>query len=339
MLTKSPGARVPAHGAVSHRRRFGIRLLAVCVLGILIGAGWLVLDRQRQPTAPNRLAQPAASGDLLTTSSTLPSQLTPAPANAVMTGQFSGVRLVEYGFVDSFGWGDRARTAPHGARLLAFATVAEPGEDGDSEPDLAVRVDGVARGPLIPTSDYLVTAVPAHARSVDLVLTDSGVKQSISLLNGQPDPANPKLSSRAHRSRELNRIAPVRVQLQTSAGSGVLTGTLTVSAVSLTYWAADGSPCASADQAWLHVVATLKLAGDARPYGVEAGLLSVTAPASARMVADNVAADPQQQVDDAVQVPASITAGTVAYSGSVQAAKGRITVLTPITVPFVIPAG
>jgi hypothetical protein len=238
--------RAPSSGASSLWRRFGIRLIAVCVLGLLAGAGWVVLeprpapvltsygqpvtnatsllrqteasmrrlvharhgvlargsrcyytgvvgdglsrgnrtaigdrmlcgpvlfvdgDRSRpyltynlttSPAGPNRLrlavsdpdgdavtaadprpdsrlirpdgqlppadatlsqpSPPAAVGDVLTTTSTLRTPLTPAPSDAVMVGQLSGVRLVEYGFVDVYGWGDRARTAPPGSRLLA----------------------------------------------------------------------------------------------------------------------------------------------------------------------------------------------------------------------------
>ena len=46
----SPGGkrRAPSSGAISLWRRFAIRLIAVCVLGVLAGAGWLVL--QPQPT-------------------------------------------------------------------------------------------------------------------------------------------------------------------------------------------------------------------------------------------------------------------------------------------------
>ena len=93
-----------------------------------------------------------------------------------MVGRLSGVRLVEYGFVDSYGWGERARTAPAGYRLMAFAAQAVPGEMAEQAPDLSVRVDGKERGPLAATSDYVITAVPANAQPVDLVLTDSGTQ-------------------------------------------------------------------------------------------------------------------------------------------------------------------
>lgn len=291
---------------------------------------------------PDRLASPrppAAVGDVLTTASTLRTPITPAPADAQMVGQLSGVRLVEYGFVDSYGWGDRARTAPAGFRLLAFATNAVPGELADQQPDLSVRVDGQERGPLTATSDYLITAVPAHARSVQLVLTDSGLKQSISLLTGRPDPANPAVTVRAHQSQQLLVTRKIRVRLKTAAGTGQLDGTLTLRALSLTYWAADGSQCGGRDRAWLHIAATVKLDGDRQPYGAEAGLLSVQLPGSGTLSARNAAVDPSQQVDDVIDVPASATTGQVSYAGTLRTSKGTITVLTPVSIPFDIPAG
>ena len=287
-------------------------------------------------TAPQ---PPAAVGDVLTTASTLRTPLTPAPPDAQMIGQVSGIRLVEYGFVASYGWGDRARRAPAGYRLLAFATNQLPGELADQLPDLSVRVDGQERGPLTQTSDYLVTAVPLHAHSVDLVLTDSGLKQSISLLTGQPNGPNPVVTTRIHQSQQLSVTRAIRVRLKTGGGTGMLDGTLTLRALSLTYWAADGSQCGGIDRAWLHVAATVKLEGDQQAYGAEAGLITVQLPGSGRLTARNAAVDPAREVDDVIDVPASATAGELSYSGTLNTSKGTITVLTPVTIPFEIPPG
>ncbi|HEX2904289.1 MAG TPA: hypothetical protein VHO01_12605 [Jatrophihabitans sp.] len=295
-----------------------------------------------QPPASDQVASPRpppAVGDVLTTTSTLPSPLTPAPANAIMIGQVSGVRLVEYGFVDSYGWAESARTAPAGYRLLAFATDPRPGEEGNQPPDLSVRVDGQERGPLTTTADYVVTAVPKRATQVELVLTDGGVKQAISLLTGQPDAANPAVTVRRHDQLTVGTAHPVRVRLQTAAGTGTLSGTFTLKSLSLSYWAANGDQCPRPDGAWLHLGALLRLDGDPQAYGVESSLLTVTVPGGGALHARNAAADPVTGVDDVVQVPASVTAGSVTLSGSVRTAKGTLTVLTPITLPFSIPAG
>jgi hypothetical protein len=301
----------------------------------------LVRPDGKQP-GPMRLTPPpppAAVGDVLTTASTLRTPLTPAPPDAQMVGQVSGIRLVEYGFVASYGWGDRARRAPAGYRLLAFATDQLPGELADQLPDLSVRVDGQERGPLTQTSDYLVTAVPLRAHAVDLVLTDSGLKQSISLLTGRPDGPNPVVTTRIHQSQQLLVSRAIRVRLKTRAGTGMLDGTLTLRALSLTYWAADGSQCGGIDRAWLHVAATVKLEGDQRAYGAEAGLITVQLPGSGRLSARNAAVDPAREVDDVIDVPASATVGELSYSGTLSTSKGTITVLTPVTIPFEIPAG
>jgi hypothetical protein len=302
----------------------------------------LVRPDGEQPPGTERLLPPApppAVGDVLTTSSTLRSPLTTAAAGARMIGQLSGVRLVEYGFVARYGWGDQARTAPAGYRLLAFATVPLPGELGTESPNLSVSVDGRQRGPLADTSDYVVTAVPARARQVDLVLTDSGLQQSISLLTGQPGPQNPQLAARSHTTADLAASRAIRVRLQTSAGAGTLTGTLMVRRVALTYWAANGNQCSRPDRAWLHVAAVVRLDGDRQAYGAEAALLQVTLPGGARLAAVNGAADPATQVDDVVDVPASLTSASLTYTGSVRTGRGTLTVLTPITLPFTILAG
>jgi len=282
---------------------------------------------------------PAAVGDVLTTTETLRTPLTPAPPSAVMVGQLSGVRLIEYGFVDVYDWGDRARTAPPGYRLLAFAVVPVPGEDGSSYPDLSVRVDGHARGPLTVTSDYLIAAVPKHARRVDLVLNDSGTTQAISLLTGRPAADNPAVTVRAHLSDRPDASRSVKVRLTTAAGSGTVTGTFTVRQVSLSYWTAAGTRCPRPDAAWLHVGAMLKLDGDKQFYGAESGLVWVTVPGGGKVGTSNGAADPAHQVDDVAQVPASLTRGTVLLSGTVHTAKGTLTVLGPVSVPFSIAAG
>lgn len=302
---------------------------------------------------------PAAVGDVLTTTSTVATRLTAAGAAAVMVGRLTGARLVEYGFVGSYGVGDQARTAPVGYRLLAFAAVGMPGEEGvpgeeavpgmggAQQPDLSVRVDGVERGPLAPTSDYVVIAVPARASQVELVLTDSGIKQAVSLLTGRPAATNPPVTRRVNRIVQLDTSRPVRVRLTSAAGAGVAGGTLSIRSVSLSYWSPDGSPCPDPDRAWLHVQAMVRLDGDPRAYGAEPALLAVSIPvqgsgsgsSSVKLPARNAAADPAREVDDVVEVPASLTAGTIFYAGTVKTANGTMTVLTPVTVAFDFPAG
>jgi hypothetical protein len=65
----------------------------------------------------------------------------------------------------------------------------------------------------------------------------------------------------------------------------------------------------------------------------------VTVPGLGRLTSDNAASDPGTEVDDVVQVPASLTTGSVDFGGSVKTAKGTLTVLTPASIAFQIPAG
>jgi hypothetical protein len=44
-------------------------------------------------------------------------------------------------------------------------------------------------------------------------------------------------------------------------------------------------------------------------------------------------------VDAVTDVPADITTGTIHYAGTIRTATGTIGVVTPISVPFSIPAG
>ena len=181
-------------------------------------ASQLVRPDGKLPPATDRLAAPrppAAVGDVLTTTSTLRTQLTAAPPTARMVGQLSGVRLVEYGFVRA----TAGATGPGPPRpvtgLLAFATVPLAGESGSQPPDLSVRVDGVERGPL--TVDL---GLPGHRGTRRGPRGGAGahrqrVKQSISLLTGSPDADNPAVTARMHTAQALSHGQPVRVRLKT----------------------------------------------------------------------------------------------------------------------------
>ena len=301
----------------------------------------LIRPDGRRPT-PSRLTPPApppAVGDVLTTTSTVRGTLNRAGRSAVMIGRRSGARLLDYGFVDGYGTGDRARRAPDGYRLLAFSTSPVAGESGAQPPRLSVLVNGAERGPLLATSDHLVVAVPAVTHAAALVLTDGGLRQSISLLTGAPDPSNPALSERTSRAVSLSVSRPVRVRVRTSQGTGVVGGVVSFRGVSLSYWAPDGTPCSSPGRAWLHVLATVRLDGDRQAYGVEAPLLSVAAAGARPVPSRNAAVHTGTEVDDVVEVPAGLTSARLSYSGMARTAKGTITVLTPVSAMVAIPAG
>jgi hypothetical protein len=324
-------------------RAAAIRLLAVAIIALLVGAAWQAVGRYSKP--PDRKGSPAsqttvALGDVLTRTTVVGSPIKRASPDAVMVGQSAGVRLLSYGFVPSYGQGAALRAAPAGRRLIAFTAVPTAGEDGQAQPMLSLRVGTTERGPLVVTKDYVVASVASGESNVALVLTNGDVKQSISLITGLPSRSNLDVCTRAHRGATVNAARKVTVKVTDKSGrSGMTSGTLTVRAVSLTYWGADGSRPSSTGRALLHIEATVKLAGDREGYGAEPGLLSVTAPGATAGPARNAAADSHAEVDAVTDVPADITTGTIHYAGTIRTATGTIGVVTPISVPFSIPAG
>jgi hypothetical protein len=170
-------------------------------------------------------------------------------------------------------------------------------------------------------------------------MTDGGLKQSLSLLDGASAPDNPVVSSRRNRMVKLAVTRNIRVRVKDSTGTGVTTGVVTFSGAELTYWADIGGHADGPPKALLHVKATVRLLGDPRAYGAEAGLISAAATGGQAQKSRNAAADSATEVDNVVEVPADLVEGTMTYSGVMTTSKGTITVLTPVTVPFTIPAG
>lgn len=298
-------------------------------------------DRLTPPDGSGDLARPGAPpaiGDVLARAATV-SPAVPA-ANVSLIGRSTGVQLLAYGTVAQYGVGADARSAPSGRRLIAFKVAARPGEDGTSGlPSLFVRVDGKRRGPLVLTDQYVVTAVPVTSQNVDLVLDDPGGEQSLSLLTGKPAATNPTVIRRTHRSVGLSVERAVNVKVSGKKGSGITSGKVSFTSVSLLYWAPDGSHAAGPGRALLQIVATMRLAGDKTDYGVEPGLLSASGSGDTPARARNAAARGSNSIVAVVDVPADITAGTITFQGTTTiAGKGTITVQNPLTLDFTIPA-
>ncbi|MCW2538619.1 MAG: hypothetical protein JWN95_344 [Frankiales bacterium] len=308
-------------------------------------------DGLRPPAGSGGLTLPPAPpavADVLTRTATVGSPIKKAPADAVMIGPTSGVRLESFGFVERYGSGDQTRSAPAGRRLLAFRLAPIAGEKGAAPPQLFLRVGTTKRGPLVVTDDYVVTSVPQAgvtsddaggaqlSVATDLVLQDSDTEQSLSLQTGQPDGGNPQLASRSNRNCALNLTRDVTVQVKGATGAaGLTSGKVTFTSLSLSYWGGDGTHASSPSRALLHVMATVRLTGDKEAYGAESALLSASW-SGGEGQARNAAADQVHEVDDVIDVPADLTHGTLAYSGSMYTPAGTLTVATPVHVPFTI---
>lgn len=318
-----------------------VRWFAVLVIAVLAFAAWRIGTRQEPASRPTvSKATPAAAGEVLVLSPSIIGTVHPASKYAVLTGRTSGVRLLGYGFVSGYRSGAVTHAAPSGQRLLAFRMASVAGEAGQGVPKVSLRIDSAVRGPLAVTTDYVVASIPLTASQVDLTLDDGGVQQSLSLLDGRPASTNLAVCERIHLRAVIGSTRSVSVQVRSAAGStGLTSGLFTLRSVSLSYWAADGSHPSSAQRALLHIQASVRLSGDTVGYGAEPGLLSVMVPGDNEQPVHNAASNPTASVDAVVEVPASITDGTVSYSGTMKTAAGTITVLTPISIPFGIPAG
>jgi hypothetical protein len=348
-----------------------LRLVAVALSGTLAVAAWQVTGEPRHsaPSTVSGAGTPAAIGDVLSRTTSISSALSAAPTGATLIARTAGVRLLEYGFIDHYGVGAAARSAPPGRRLLAFTLEPRPGESADApetEPVLSIRIGGVERGPLVISKDYLVAAVPAALSSssagsssagsssagsdgVDLVLTEDGVRQSISLLTGRPNSDQLLVCTRLHRwvgSATPDKGTPagnprdVTMKVTRADGtSGMTSGTITVESASLSYWAQNLSHPPERRSAFLHVSANVKLAGDKVGYGAEAALLHLRLPDGTVVPAVNAAANPGEDIDDVFKVPATFTTGTISYAGSLSSGLGTQSVVSPVTLPVSIPAG
>ncbi|MDQ1753028.1 MAG: hypothetical protein QOE71_4084 [Pseudonocardiales bacterium] len=349
-----------------------LRLVAVALSAMLAVAAWQVTDRPRHSAPPSTVSgadAPAAIGDVLGRTTSISSPLSAAPPGATLIARTAGVRLLAHGFIDHYGVGSAARSAPPGRRLLAFTLEPRPGEAADApetEPVLSIRIGAVERGPLVISKDYLVAAVPtgitsssagsssaasssAGSDGVDLVLTEDGVRQSISLLTGRPNSDRLLVCTRLHRwvgSATPDKGTPadnprdVTMKVTRADGtSGMTSGTITVESASLSYWAQNLSHPPDRRSAFLHVSANVKLAGDKVGYGAEAALLHLRLPDGTVVPAVNAAANPGEDIDNVFTVPATFTTGTISYAGSISSGLGSQSVVGPVAVPVAIPAG
>jgi hypothetical protein len=323
----------------------------VAVLVLLAVAGVRVIGQDAHSGRDGRGASGGGSGtagtqapsrtDVLTTATTVTGDIVDAPAQARLVGPTAGVALRRYGDASTYTTGGVDHSAPSGFRLIAFQTAVLPGDSGRHDsPVLSLRIGDQLRGPLVVTSDYIVASVPVGTSDVDLLLDNGGLEQTLSLVTAHPGQNNPAVCSRMHRSARLAVTRPISMTVTNPAHqTGVVTGALTLTSVSLSYWADDGRPASSPQRAYLHVVATIRLGGDKRAYGIDAGMLQVTVTGQRPTTAQNKAGDAAAQVDDVIDVPAGTTSGSIRFGGTANTAGGTMTVTTPVVVPFMIPAG
>lgn len=306
-------------------------------------------DGLRPPSGNGGLAvpppPPAAANTL--TSASIGSQTVPAaPASAVIGSLNGGLRLENVGTVTRFGSFETARSAPLGQKLIAFRVGPFIDNDGALKSLLASTTVSVNGGPgrhLPPaTAPYYVLAVPASAASVNLVVTDAGYTQTISLLTGQPGPHNVTVLARTNRLVTLHQTKPVTFKFSPAIigphhkAQTTDTVSLTVTSAALTFWAGGTNhPASSPANAWL--VPTYSYTDPDHPgqtFGLPSSVMTFTPQGGSPITATNLAIAPNRTLN-VFSVPGSVVSGTLTITGSFSqpATNGHRTIKTTIASP------
>ncbi|MFN2518671.1 MAG: hypothetical protein ABR604_06440 [Jatrophihabitantaceae bacterium] len=278
-----------------------------------------------------------------------------APTGAAMGSSSGGVTVTKLGPVSRYGRGDNARSAPPGQKLIVFATAGAKGDIGistDLTSSSSVSVDGAAGRPVPDAGrgEYIILAVPTAARSVDLVLDDHGVKQTISLLDGKPGPNNILVLARQNRrstgTQTTNAVFTFKPAVVFSDGTTGSTeaATVTFTLAELNYRNVDETPitASSPSKAIMHVSMTYVAVHDRGLFGFPAGLLTFTPTGGSPVHARNIAVK-ADKIYNIFEVPGNITSGTLTLSGSVSQTFNNSTntyrfgLQTRVSIAFTIP--
>jgi hypothetical protein len=299
---------------------------------------------------------PSADTDALV-SADIGSQGVPkAPNGAVMGSLTGGISLTNLGPVTRYGHGDDARSAPAGETLIAFKTAGAEGNDetsSDLSAKATVSIDGGAGRPLPARSAaYYVLAVPTTAKKADLVLSDGGLSQSLSLLDGKPGAGNIAVLARQNRTVTSAATTPFtftyapEVEFSDGTGGTSQTATAQFTQADLSY-VDDGSGTAvtasSPSTAILFINVHWTGTHDQGPFGFPASLVTFTPTGGTAVAAKDVGGASKDYL--LFEVPAGLTTGTITISGSATLQYADATgsykesVPTAVTMPFSLPAG
>jgi hypothetical protein len=301
------------------------------------------------PTPPAAQANSLGTGSVTQPAGT-------KPVTAIIGSYGGGITITEIGPVTRYGTGDNARSAPANQRLYAFKLGPAAGNSGDVKDlsgDTTLTVDsGKPQALPPPTSGQaIVAAVPDTAKSVELILTDSGLKQSFSLLTEKPDPNNIQVLARSHRS-----IAPgitnnatynysTKVVFADHVTGQTQTAVIKLATATLAYRDDTNNFTASGtDKALLIPDVVYTGSHDGGPYGVDTSLLTFTPTGGAAIPAKNISSDPTK-IRNVFEVPAGVTSGTITVGGTAtetfsgSASTYTVTVAAPVNFPVDFPAG
>ncbi len=275
---------------------------------------------------------------------------------AIVGSLTGGITITDIGKVSRFGSGDAARSAPDGQQLYAFKVAAAAGNSGtvtDLSSSTTISVDGGAGRPLPtePAGQAIVIAVPDATKTLDLVLTDGGIKQTFSLIDAKPGATNLQVLARANRSITVGQTQTATYNYSTkvvftdkSAGQ-TQTAAIALAGATLVYRDDVNAVSASGvDKAFLIPDIVYTGSHDGGPYGLDTSLLTFTPTNGAAITAKNISTDPSK-IRNVFEVPANVTTGTITVGGSAtETFSGgpgtyTLTVAAPISFPITFPAG
>ncbi|MDP9118405.1 MAG: hypothetical protein M3O28_14315 [Actinomycetota bacterium] len=275
-----------------------------------------------------------------------PARLPPAPRTAVIGSNTTTITLDEVGPVTDFGSGPAERSAPPGQRLIGFTVDFGSGENLAAPVaalQIGVSVDGATarRLPAVQQrSNHLqlfVIAVSTAATAVDLVLTDSGYTQRLSLLTGAPAPNNIAIlrSNGAFRNASAHGDAVADVH---DPGALVAHLTITLDGAGI-YFFVPGTYVhpASPATALLDLdlcyhsadLADGNICHSFRPTDV-----TVTPTGAPAVHGRYISLNGSSQV--MYEVPATMTTGTLTIAGSEAGDGFAMTIRRPVTIPFTL---
>lgn len=315
-------------------------------------------DNAKAPSGPGGVAIPApppADKDSVVTAALGRQTIPAAPKGAAMGTTNGGVSITKLGPVKRYGTGDDARSAPDGQKLIAFQVGGVDDDSGDNvllDKALTISVDG-GSGPKLPApvdSQPYVVAVPTSAKSVDLVLSDTGIKQTVSLLNGKPGAKNIAVYARSDRTQTLFKsgrftfrfsqtvVLPNGTEATTQAGSYVAT------VASLRYSIPSKHATASrTSDALLYIdVGYTVAASPGKDFGFPTNTMTFTPTGGRPIKARNLASS--GLIYNVFEVPANLTTGTLQIAGGFSSkftntgATYTTTLTAPIKVPVSFPA-
>jgi len=303
------------------------------------------------PPAPTKSVIQVTAADL--------PKLTPAPTSASIVSTSIAAQLVRSGFVPQFGRGVRTMRPAAGYKSLAFELHLTSGDFGppgaaDLLPRLQAVVDGVTRIPIplildqdsldqFDSTEFLVASVPLAARTIVLDISDNGIDQTMSLLDGSLGANNIAVYQRSADVRYQDYNLGDSISARITFGGGTTTGTYPIQLLNgnLDYFApGDIRHASGVDRAYLNLyvcstaVALTEEQGEPNScFPLGPSLLTLT-PTGGVATAPTVFG-PDNYVFD---VPADFTSGTLTVRGTLHLSNGKvITVTHPISFKVTIP--